>query len=142
MTVPLSPLRWIGGLDGHLEILDQRPASSSSPPITLPLHTSDEILEALRSGSIAQPFTISLACAYALVLAARQIPPTSQATVLLAHLHSTSAALRATVPPTVHLAATVDHLLHIAERERAIGVRPLQLRLFQEAQVLALPSTE
>jgi methylthioribose-1-phosphate isomerase len=130
VTDPLPPpLRWIGGLDGHLELLDRH------------LTTPETIIDALRTGSITNPSAIPLAAAYALVLAARQIPTTSQAAILLTHLQSTAALLKSTVPDTPALATTLDHLLRIADRERAIGVRPLQLRLFHEAQRLAHPAT-
>ncbi len=127
-------LRWIGGIEGHLDILDQR----ALPLQTLVLHleTVEEVWQAIRTLAVRGAPAIGVAAAYGMVLAARTVPASSQAAVLIEVLKERGAYLKTSRPTAVNLEWAVDQMIRVAITERAVGVRQLQQRLLQEAHTI------
>jgi len=135
-TLPARPptLRWHGGVDGYLEILDQR--ALPGKVVTLRLDTSEDAWHALRNLAVRGAPAIGLTAAYAMVLAARTIAPSSQAAMLIEHLRMQGDYLKTSRPTAVNLEWAVDQMIRTAVTERAVGVRQLQQRLLREAHDL------
>ncbi|HEY4330048.1 MAG TPA: S-methyl-5-thioribose-1-phosphate isomerase, partial [Phycisphaerae bacterium] len=128
---PLT-LRWIGTVEGSLEILDQRKLPGEV--IFLKLQTVEDVWEAIKTLAVRGAPAIGVAAAFGMVLAARTIPASSQAAVLIEVMKHHGEYLKSSRPTAVNLEWAVDHMIRIAITERSIGVRQLQRRLLHEAK--------
>ena len=86
MTIPGKltrppTLRWIGGVEGCLEILDQRRLPTET--VFLQLHTPEDVWHAIRTLAVRGAPAIGVTAAFGMVLAARAIPCSSQSAVLI-----------------------------------------------------------
>src|ERR1043166_5886108 len=78
---------WIAGLnngskiDGHLQIIDQRVLPGAVK--LLALQTPEEVWQAIRTLAVRGAPAIGVAAAFGMVLAARTVPPSSQAARLI-----------------------------------------------------------
>jgi methylthioribose-1-phosphate isomerase len=133
-TVRPPTLRWVGGIDGYLEILDQRLLPTQT--VILRLEKLEEVWEAIRTLAVRGAPAIGVAAAYGMVLAARMIPGSSQAAVMIEHLEKLGAYLKSARPTAVNLEWAVDQMIRMAITERAVGVRQLQQRLLIEATAI------
>lgn len=138
-TNPITPpddrpptLQWIGGVDGHLEILDQRQLPTRTTLLTL--RTTEDVWQAIKTLAVRGAPAIGVAAAFGMVLAARSVSPASQSAVLIDVLHTSGTYLKTARITAVNLEWAVDHMLALAAAERGIGVRQLQVRLLAEAQ--------
>ena len=127
-------LRWVGGIDGFMEILDQRLLPTQT--VVLRLETVDRVWEAIRTLAVRGAPAIGVAAAYGMVLAARTIPGSSQAAVMIEHLEKLGTYLKSSRPTAVNLEWAVDQMIRVAIAERAVGVRQLQQRLLLEATAI------
>jgi methylthioribose-1-phosphate isomerase len=71
-----------------------------------------------------------------MVLAARTMPGSSQAALLIDFLRERGAYLKTARPTAVNLEWAVDQMIRAAITERAVGVRQLQRRLLMEAHAI------
>jgi len=124
-------IRWVGGVEGYLEIIDQRklPAEVTM----LRLDTVEDVWQAIKTLAVRGAPAIGVAAAFGMVMAARTIEPTSQAAVLIETLTGRGAYLKSARPTAVNLEWAVDQMVRLAITERAVGVRRLQERLLAEA---------
>jgi methylthioribose-1-phosphate isomerase len=127
-------LRWVGGIDGYLEILDQRLLPTQT--LILRLEKLEEVWEAIKTLAVRGAPAIGVAAGYGMVLAARTIPGSSQAAVMIEHLEKLGAYLKSSRPTAVNLEWAVDQMIRVAIAERAVGVRQLQQRLLMEATAI------
>jgi methylthioribose-1-phosphate isomerase len=134
--IPSRPptLRWVGDIDGSLEILDQRLLPTQTT--VLRLQTVEEVWTAIKTLAVRGAPAIGVAAAYGMVLAARTIPGSSQAAVMIEHLEKLGAYLKSSRPTAVNLEWAVDQMIRVAITERAVGVRQLQQRLLIEATAI------
>ena len=123
----------MGGIEGYLEILDQRRIADANGDVAL--ETVEEVWQAIRTLAVRGAPAIGVAAAYGMVLAARTVPGSSQAAVLIEMLEERGAYLKSSRPTAVNLEWAVDQMIRVAITERAVGVRQLQQRLLMEAQV-------
>ena len=121
-----ATVRWLGGVDGHLEIIDQRKLPTET--VILEIHTTQQAWEAIRTLAVRGAPAIGVTAAFGMVIAAREVPPTSQAAVLIEAMRSGGEYLKSSRPTAVSLEWAVEHMLRLAISERAIGVRQLQVR--------------
>jgi methylthioribose-1-phosphate isomerase len=131
MTRPPT-LRWRGGVEGYLEILDQRRLPTET--VLLRLDTPEDVWQAIRSLAVRGAPAIGVAAAFGMFLAARTVPGSSQAAVVVDVLRERGAYLQSSRPTAVNLEWAVDQMIRIAITERSVGVRQLQQRLLAEAQ--------
>jgi methylthioribose-1-phosphate isomerase len=124
-------LHWIGDLDGHLDILDQRALPTHTH--ILSLHTVQEVWDAIKTLAVRGAPAIGCAAAYGMVIAARAVPTTSQSFDLIAALRREGVHLKSARPTAVNLEWAVDRMLRVAVADRGVGVRQLQNRLLQQA---------
>jgi len=129
-----ATVRWVGGVGGHLEIVDQRRLPTEM--VILKLQTPTEVWEAIKTLAVRGAPAIGVTAAFGMVLAARTVSPASQAAVLIDVLKEQGAYLKSSRPTAVNLEWAVDQMIRLAITERAIGVRQLQARLLAEAQAI------
>lgn len=127
-------VRWVGGIGGHLEIVDQRRLPVET--VILKLQTVQEVWEAIRTLAVRGAPAIGVTAAFGMVIAARTVSPSSQAAVLIDVLQEQGAHLKSSRPTAVNLEWAVDQMTRLAITERAVGVRQLQARLLEEAQAI------
>ena len=126
-----ATVRWAGGVEGELELLDQRALPARVE--ILRLNRVDEVWQAIRTLAVRGAPAIGVAAAYGMVMAARGVPPDSQAACVIDALRRAAAHLKEARPTAVNLEWAVDHMVRAAIAHRGIGVRPLQQRLLDEA---------
>ncbi|MEN8151332.1 MAG: S-methyl-5-thioribose-1-phosphate isomerase, partial [Planctomycetota bacterium] len=104
--LPPPTLRWEGGADGRLFIIDQTllPAEETEIELATPEDVADAILRLAVRGAPA----IGVAAGYGLFLAARRIPEDLSRDEFLARLDAERAALAAVRPTAVNLAWALD----------------------------------
>jgi len=127
-------LQWVGGIEGCLEILDQRVLPLQV--VTVRLNTVEEVWLAIRTLAVRGAPAIGVAAAFGMVLAARTAPGSSQAALLIEDLQKRGAYLKTSRPTAVNLEWAVDQMIQVAITERAVGVRQLQQRLLMEAHAI------
>ncbi len=130
-----ATVRWVGeagGVEGNLEIIDQRRLPGET--VILSLRTVEEVWQAIKTLAVRGAPAIGVTAAYGMVIAAREVEPTSQAAVLIEVLRAKGDFLKSARPTAVNLEWAVDQMLRLAITERAIGVRQLQVRLLKEAE--------
>ncbi len=121
---PLPPtIRWVGELDGHLELLDQTRLPAARE--LLQLNTVDGVLDAILRLSVRGAPAIGVAAAYGMVLGVRALNPLGSAVVGVAR--DVAARLLAARPTAVNLRWAIDRCV------TAVVAEPSLLRLFREA---------
>jgi methylthioribose-1-phosphate isomerase len=114
----IEPIRWIGGPDGYLRILDQTLLPHRVR--RLALRRVDQVVEAIRALRVRGAPLIGIAAAYGMVLAARR--PAS--------LEASARRLARARPTAVNLAAAVRRV------RRVLGRRPTPARALAEARAI------
>ncbi|MGN6367604.1 MAG: S-methyl-5-thioribose-1-phosphate isomerase [Phycisphaerae bacterium] len=127
-----ATVQWVGGVDGHLEILDQRKLPGEV--VVWRLNTVGEVWEAIKTLGVRGAPAIGVAASFGMVMAARTVATTSQAVVLIETLEMAGRYLKTSRPTAVNLEWAVEEMLRVARAERGVGVRQLQVRLLEEAQ--------
>ncbi len=133
MSLPPT-LQWIGSADGHLDIIDQRLLPTELKIIQL--RTVEEVYDAIKTLAVRGAPAIGITAAYGMVIAARNVPPSSQSAVLIQVLIEAADYLKSARPTAVNLEWAVTQMLEQAIAHRAVGVRSLIIRLLEEAQAL------
>lgn len=131
MALPPT-LEWIGSVDGHLDIIDQRLLPTELKIISL--NTVEDVFNAIKTLAVRGAPAIGLAAAYGMVIAARTVPASSQSAVLIQILMEAGDYLKSSRPTAVNLEWAVTQMLKQAIAHRAVGVRSLMVRLLEEAQ--------
>src|SRR5947209_7074017 len=101
-----ATVQWIGGVEGHLEVLDQRKLPGEV--VSLRLNTMEEVWEAIRTLAVRGAPAIGVAAAFGMVIAARTVPATSQSAVLVETLQTAGRYLKTSRPTAVNLEWAVD----------------------------------
>ena len=127
-----ATIQWVGGVEGHLEILDQRKLPGEV--VVLRLNTVEEVWEAIKTLAVRGAPAIGVTAAFGMVIAARTVATTSQAVVVIETLETAGRYLKSSRPTAVNLEWAVEFMLGVAREERGVGVRQLQVRLLEEAQ--------
>ena len=128
--MPVETIRWVGGVDGHVELIDQT---------LLPLEfkyiqcsTPQEVWEAIRALRVRGAPAIGIAAAMGLVLAVRG----SKARVLdglLKDLRQARAYLETSRPTAVNLFWALERMERTALENRSLPAPELKERLLKEA---------
>ncbi len=124
MTARLpETIRWVGGVDGHLELLDQTQLPQREQ--VLCIDNVGDLIAAIVRLSVRGAPAIGVAAAYGLVLGVRSAPSDREG--FLEQLRAVAAALRAARPTAVNLAWALDRCL------RACEVTPTAASLLYES---------
>src|SRR5437868_5686542 len=107
-----ATIQWIGGVDGHLEILDQRKLPGEV--VTLRVNTVEEVWQGIKTLAVRGAPAIGVAAGFGMVIAARTVPATSQSMVLIEALETAGRYLKSSRPTAVNLGWAVDFMLGVA----------------------------
>jgi methylthioribose-1-phosphate isomerase len=121
-----STLRWHGGIDGHLEVLDQTLLPQQR--VVLRLRAVDEVVEAIRMLRVRGAPAIGVAGAYALVLGLRARSPAPAA--FLAAAREVADAIAAARPTAVNLRWALNRCV------AAVDDEPTLARALREAHAV------
>ena len=131
--MPPRTIEWIGGLDGYVQIIDQRLLPSRLE--LLRITDVKTLFEALRSLAVRGAPAIGIAAAMGLVLAARQAQ-TSDREEFLKLLDVQADYLLSARPTAVNLSWALDRLRHLACSSTASTVAELKQMLLAEAKAI------
>ena len=102
-----ATIQWVGGVEGHLEILDQRKLPGEV--VVLRLNTVEEVWEAIKTLAVRGAPAIGVTAAFGMVIGARSVAPTSQAVVLVDALETVGRYLKSSRPTAVNLEWAVEY---------------------------------
>jgi len=127
-------VEWVGDIQGHMEILDQRVLPGRVE--VLRLNTVEEVWDAIKTLAVRGAPAIGVAAAYGMVIGARKVGPSSQSAMVIEVLQECGAYLKSSRPTAVNLEWAVDQMERVAISERGVGARQLVRRLLEEARAI------
>jgi len=126
-------LRWVGGVDGHLALLDQT---------LLPLETRElvcrdveTLVEAIRMLRVRGAPAIGIAAAYGVVIGVRDAVRENK-TAFFARLDETTQKLAASRPTAVNLFQALNRMRAAAEARRGMSPERIVAELLEEARAI------
>ena len=122
-------IRWEGGVEGHVVLIDQTVLPSNYVELTI--DTPAAMISAIERLSVRGAPAIGVAGAYAVCLAARGMTDTH---LVREALQAALPAIRGARPTAVNLATMVDRMRHVIESSPALDGRNLRERILAEAQ--------
>lgn len=136
-SAPLPSVRWAGGIDGHLILLDQT---------RLPLEETliecrdvDALVEAIRALRVRGAPAIGIAAAYGICLAASALPDSDDRLQWQSALTDARARLAASRPTAVNLFWALDRMTRVVEEcinDSCVSLSDLRRRLLAEAHAV------
>jgi methylthioribose-1-phosphate isomerase len=136
-----TTIRWVGGTDGYLEIIDQRALPMKL--LVRRLQTLDDAWDAIKTLVVRGAPAIGVTAGYAMVLATRDWSDTMAPARLLTQLAKAGAYLCESRPTAVNLAWAVQRMCRVARAAQAAGeerggmrVAALRQRLLAEARAI------
>ncbi|MEF8787433.1 MAG: S-methyl-5-thioribose-1-phosphate isomerase [Planctomycetota bacterium] len=137
--MPVDTIRWSGGLDGRVELVDQTllPEEFSYRECT----SAQEVWEAIRKLRVRGAPAIGIAGAMGLVLGLRDAGA-DDTDAFLEKLRSTKEYLESSRPTAVNLFWALDRMERVAEENRDMSLRDLKERLLEEAREIAREDRE
>jgi len=132
-----SALKWIGGVEGHLALVDQRRLPTDF--VTIECREIGELFEAIKTLAVRGAPAIGVSAAYGMVLALRQGSGGLDVAGAIARLESTGRYLVSCRPTAVNLAWAVDRILkraHAYTDDPAADVPGLRRAVLSEAHAI------
>ncbi len=132
VELPFHTMRWIGGPEGRLEILDQTLLPQRESYISL--ESVEDVIDAIKRLAVRGAPAIGVAAAYGLVLALRDVPDEAAAR---RRLRDAAERLLSSRPTAVNLRNAVERVLAAAAAlSEGCGAGPLRRRVLATAEAL------
>jgi len=128
----VQPVRWVGDLDGRLEIIDQTLLPEELRVITC--ETVQCVWEAIRALRVRGAPAIGIAAAMGVVLAVRTVPGRIPEEEVFNRLREVTDYLATSRPTAVNLFWALDRMKGRAESLRGQGTATIQQALLEEAK--------
>jgi len=130
--MPEPTVRWVGGLEGRMELIDQTllPAECK---IIAP-RTVEEVWEAIKVLRVRGAPAIGVAAAMGVVVGLKDVPDDEKA--VLARVNQTCDHLATSRPTAVNLFWALDRMRRVAEERRGQGGRAVKEALLAEAKAI------
>src|SRR5688572_10102251 len=129
----IPTLRWIGGVDGHLRLMDQTRLPTEC--IEIECRDVESVWEAIRSLRVRGAPAIGVAAAYGVCLGL-QGAVRADAEEILQRLHEVCDYLATSRPTAVNLFWTLDRMRRKAESLRGGDVAQIAQALLEEARAI------
>ena len=115
---PVVTLRWVGGVDGCLRLIDQTRLPESL--VYLDCHDAETVFEAIRSLRVRGAPAIGLAAAFGLCLGLQPLAksPAADVAAFFARLSEVAAYLASSRPTAVNLSWALDRMTRVAQQHR------------------------
>lgn len=138
MTAAPKTLEWIGGIDGHLRLLDQTRLPSEI--VYRDCRSVQEVWESIRSLRVRGAPSIGVAAAYAVVIAAQN----SALDRISGDVHEACDHLGTSRPTAVNLFWALDRMRDVTRRKHGMLPDPAAFRrvLLQEADAIRTENAE
>lgn len=133
MTNTFETLRWCGGTDGYLELIDQTALPSKCQ--TIRCHDHESVWHAIKTLQVRGAPAIGIAAAYGVVLALRDLEDTSVA-ACQTRLQTACDYLATSRPTAVNLFWALDRMRRCGQDANAASADDVRQRLLTEAQTL------
>ncbi|MEA3366871.1 MAG: S-methyl-5-thioribose-1-phosphate isomerase, partial [Planctomycetota bacterium] len=130
--MPEPTVRWVGGLDGRMELIDQTRLPTEYTVITC--RTVDEVWEAIRTLRVRGAPAIGVAAAMGVVVGIQHVADGAQA--VLDAVAGTCDHLATSRPTAVNLFWALDRMRRVAEAHRGEGGRAVKEALLAEAKAI------
>jgi methylthioribose-1-phosphate isomerase len=131
-------LKWIGGINGFLELTDQRLLPGKFEKINC--KTIEQLYDAIKTLAVRGAPAIGVSAGYGIVLAAQKIKPDSNLSQALAHLEKSTEYLASSRPTAVNLFWALNRMKKYAEKLIAespeMSLADLQNALLDEANAI------
>jgi methylthioribose-1-phosphate isomerase len=131
-------LKWIGGIDGFLELTDQRKLPIEF--VKLPCRNIDQLFDAIRTLAVRGAPAIGAAAAYGLVLSTQQLAQGEHAGKALSVIAQARDYLASSRPTAVNLCWALDRITHKAEQlvrsQPAVSLQALREFVLSEANAI------
>ncbi len=133
----VQALKWVGGIDGYLELVDQRRLPAEF--VSLQCRDVQSLFDAIKTLAVRGAPAIGVAGAYGLVLALQKLGPKDTVEKALEALAGARAYLASSRPTAVNLSWALDRVCKRAEevsrasRPRIAGRMPATLQVLREA---------
>jgi len=132
----VETLRWVGGVDGRLELIDQRRLPAEL--VYIQCRTAEQLYDAIRTLAVRGAPAIGVSAAYGVCLIMQSAPPEPRAAI--EHLESGAAYLAGSRPTAVNLFWALDRMKRFARRFAAEspngGLQELRTALLSEAHAV------
>jgi len=130
--MPEPTVRWVGGLDGRMELIDQTRLPTEYTVITC--RTVDEVWEAIRTLRVRGAPAIGVAAAMGVVVGIQHVADDEQA--VLDAVAETCDHLATSRPTAVNLFWALDRMRRVADAHRSRGGRAVKEALLAEAKAI------
>ncbi|MBW8015909.1 MAG: S-methyl-5-thioribose-1-phosphate isomerase [Planctomycetes bacterium] len=131
-------LEWIGGIDGCLELIDQRILPGRFEK--LQCKTVEQVFDAIKTLAVRGAPAIGVAAGYGVCVAMQALPPRSNLTAAAEHLEKNAAYLATSRPTAVNLFWALDRMKDLATRfiseNSDVGVDAFLQALLDEAHAI------
>jgi len=131
--MPIETIRWVGGLDGRVELIDQTRLPSEFTYVRC--QTVEQLWEAIRVLRVRGAPAIGVAAALGVVLGVRDAPADSAA-ALLQELARVRDYLASSRPTAVNLFWALDRMERTAREQGDLAPAALKQRLLDEALLI------
>jgi len=131
--MPEPTVRWVGGLDGRMELIDQTLLPTEYKIIAC--HTVDDVWEAIRTLRVRGAPAIGVAAAMGVVVAVQPLDGADEGAVLAA-VDRACNHLATSRPTAVNLFWALDRMRRVAHAGAGVGARALRETLLREAQAV------
>ncbi|MFA5252991.1 MAG: S-methyl-5-thioribose-1-phosphate isomerase [Phycisphaerae bacterium] len=133
-----ATVKWIGGVDGFLELIDQRKLPGKL--IRLKCRETKQLYEAIKTLTVRGAPAIGVAGAYGLVLAVRKLKSKTSITEAINHLKKAADYLRISRPTAVNLSWALDRVIHTVDKFAAenpkTNLQSLRKIILKEARTI------
>jgi methylthioribose-1-phosphate isomerase len=130
--MPEPTVRWVGGLDGRMELIDQTLLPAEYKVISP--RTVEEVWEAIKVLRVRGAPAIGVAAAMGVVVGLKDVPDDEKA--VLARVNQTCDYLATSRPTAVNLFWALDRMRRVAEERRGQGGRAIKESLLAEAKAI------
>jgi len=131
--VPIETIRWVGGLDGCVELIDQTLLPVQFTYVCI--ETPEQMWEAIKVLRVRGAPAIGIAGAMGLVLGVRDSDATDL-DAFMADLRRVKDYLAASRPTAVNLFWALDRMERVVEEHAGLAVQALKERLLAEARAI------
>jgi methylthioribose-1-phosphate isomerase len=132
----VASLRWVGGTDGYLCLLDQTRVPNER--VEIECRDAPTVVEAIRNLRVRGAPAIGIAAAYGVFLGVQAVvkEPGISTPRLLDHLEEVAATLAATRPTAMNLFWALDRMKHAARRAQNASPSAVAAALLAEAHAI------
>lgn len=134
----IQTLKWVGGIDGLLELIDQRRLPVEF--VKLRCQTVEQLYEAIKTLAVRGAPAIGVAAGYGLCLAMQEVKASANLSEAISHLEKSAEYLASARPTGANLFRALDRIKNLAQRfvseNKSATIAALREAILAEAQAI------